>query len=206
MALTDPASRAVGYLILRHLYDGDIIEWPIPDDHPQRPVFEDLEEQGFIARWDRVWPLHDRYRLTERGIAALEAVYRPNGAGDFYNELRQRALSPPDRRAYIASRGLDPFLWPLLHDPWTHWSTFTDQGASYSTYVWEDQRPPRRTRHQRNMAQPLHLGHSEVDRDDLERDPLYEGNDLLPVALVDLDNEADDFGHHAPEHGDYDVS
>jgi len=155
MPLTDPSSRAVGYLVLRHLYDGDVIEWPIEDDHPLCHVFAELEAQGLIARWDRIWPLQDRYRLTENGIAAIEAVYRPEGAEAFYNELRQRNLNPQDRRAFIASRGLDPILWPVLHDPWTHWSTFQELGAPYYTYVWEDQKPLRRTRHLHDEASRL---------------------------------------------------
>jgi len=71
MPFADPRAAATAYLILRHLYDGDIIDWPSPDDHPLREVFAQLEAQGYVARWDRVWPLHDRYRLlTEKGTLA----------------------------------------------------------------------------------------------------------------------------------------
>ena len=84
MQFADPRATATAYLILRHLYDGDIIEWPIPDDHPLREIFMQLEAQGYVARWDRVWPLHDRYRLTEKGISSIEAVYRPAGADAFF--------------------------------------------------------------------------------------------------------------------------
>ena len=45
MQFADPRSTATAYLILRHLYDGDIIEWPIPDDHPQREIFAQLDVQ-----------------------------------------------------------------------------------------------------------------------------------------------------------------
>src|SRR5262249_34125879 len=137
---------------LRHLYDGDIIEWPIAEDHPLYHVFQALEAQGYIARWDRVWPLHDRYRLTEMGIAAIEAVYRPAGAEAFCDDRCRRNMSPPDRRAYLQAQRLDPFLWPLLHDPSTHWSTFGSTGSRYTSYIWSDQRP-RRTRAEKRKVQ-----------------------------------------------------
>jgi len=209
MAATDPGSRAVGYLILRHLYDGDVIEWPIGDDHPVRQVFADLEEQGLVARWDRVWPLHDRYRLTDGGIAAIEAVYRPEGAEAFFGELRQQNLSPQDRRGFIASRGLDPFLWPIVHDPSTHWSTFQELGAPYYGYVWEDQRPMRRTRHPQSM--PVAPGMPPGMRPVSELEPqgyYYEPYERGRVAatVVDLDGQAEDFDNGPSEQGDYDVS
>jgi hypothetical protein len=201
MQFADPQASSVAYLILRHLYDGDIIEWPIADDHPQREIFMGLEAQGFVARWDRVWPLHDRYRLTEKGIATIERVYRPAGAEAFFDDLRQRNLNPADRRAYMQSRGLDPVLWPLLHDPSTHWSTYTSTGARYQSYVWEDQRPMKRRRMPKGMkmgggpkmggARVIHHHH---------RDP-------RPVPyLVDLDRQAQDTGAVAPVKPDYDVS
>src|SRR5215218_2790541 len=124
MQFADPQQLSAAYLVLRHLYDGDVIEWPIGEDHPLHPVFVALEAQGYVARWDRVWPLHDRYRLTERGIAAIEAVYRPAGAEAFFDELRGQNLNPAGRRAYLQARQLDPVLWPLLRDPSTHWSTY----------------------------------------------------------------------------------
>ncbi|HWL84383.1 MAG TPA: hypothetical protein VNO21_01195 [Polyangiaceae bacterium] len=203
MALADPNSRAVGYLILRHLYDGDIIEWPIDEDHPSRQVFEDLEQQGLIARWDRVWPLHDRYRLTESGIAAIEAVYRPEGAEGFFDQLRQRNLNPQDRRGFIASQGFDPVLWPLLHDPSTHWSTYQDLGSPYSTYVWEDQQAPRRTRHQhvrdvRDIDDGSFIQNTDYD------DSYQRGQ--MAGMLVDLDNTGGGNDYQAPLQGDYDVS
>src|SRR5262245_16965328 len=108
MQFADPHARPVAYMILRHLYDGDIIEWPIPDEHALHHVFQELEMQGYIARWDRVWPLQDRYRLTERGIAAIEAVYRPAGAEAFWEDLCRRNMSPADRRAYLEAQRLDP--------------------------------------------------------------------------------------------------
>src|SRR5262249_44839569 len=115
MQFADAQSSSIAYLILRHLYDGDVIEWPIAEDHPQQPIFAALESHRYTARWDRVWPLHDRYRLTEKGIAMIEAVYRPAGAEAFFDDLRRRNLGPPERRAFLKSRGCDPTLWPLLH-------------------------------------------------------------------------------------------
>jgi hypothetical protein len=210
----DPRSSAVAYLILRHLYDGDIIEWPIADDHPLCEIFREIEAQGFVARWDRIWPLHDRYRLTERGIATIEALYKPSGSEVLFEELRRSALAPQDRRAFLAQRGLDPGLWPILHDPSSHWSTFLESGGRYHAYVWEDQQPPRRTRRSKpsKPSKPSvargtpvarfhqHHHHHHRDRDHLmmDREP-REG-------LVDLDHQAPPPDVEAPEQGDYDVS
>jgi hypothetical protein len=146
MQFADAQATSTAFLILRHLYDGDVIEWPIEDDHPQRAIFAGLEAQGYIARWDRVWPLHDRYRLTEQGIAAIEGVYKPAGADAFFEEMRRQNLNPAGRRTYLAARRLDPVLWPLLHDPSTHWSTYGSEPARYLAYIWEDQQPQKRRR------------------------------------------------------------
>lgn len=147
MQFGDPQDQSTAYLILRHLYDGEVIEWPIGDDHPLRHVFAALEVQGYVARWDRMWPLRDRYRLTELGIATIEAVYRPAGAQDFYADLRQRNLNAVDRRAYLQRHGFDPVLWPLLHDPSTHWDRYRDEGGGYYDWFWEDVAPPPASRH-----------------------------------------------------------
>ncbi|HWO18737.1 MAG TPA: hypothetical protein VNO30_08170 [Kofleriaceae bacterium] len=146
MQLADPHAQSTAYLILRDLYNGDVIDWPIADDHPLHGVFAALEEQKLIARWDRMWPRRDRYRLTEAGIATIEAVYRPDGAEQVFDELRRQALAPAERRAHLAARGLDPAVWPLLHDPSTHWETFGTDGGRWLSYVWEDQRPEKRKR------------------------------------------------------------
>ncbi len=206
MQFADPRAAATAYLILRHLYDGDIIEWPIPDDHPLRAIFAQLETQGYVARWDRVWPLHDRYRLTEKGIATIEAVYRPAGADAFFEDLRRRNLSPPDRRAYLQSHRLNPALWPLLHDPSTHWSTFHDVGARYHSYVWEDQQPPKRvrpTKMKRSGGSGGKVGGARVVHHHHHHD-----DHLRPILphVVDLDRQANEHGHVAPRTLDYDVS
>lgn len=146
MQFADPRATATAYLILRHLYDGDVIEWPVPDDSPHRDIFTRLEADAYVARWDRIWPLHDRYRLTEKGIALIESVYRPAGSEAFFDDLRRRSLSPEGRRSHLTAHGLNPALWPLLHDPSAHWSTFFELGAGYHTYVWEDRQPPKRVR------------------------------------------------------------
>jgi hypothetical protein len=179
MLFADPRANAIGYLILRHLYDGDVIDWPVPDEHPQRDVFATLEASGFIARWDRTWPLHDRYRLTEQGIAAIEAVYRPAGADAFFADLRRRDLPPAERRAFLQAHGLDPALWPVLHDPSAHWSTLDTIAAPYQAYVWEDSRPMKRRR--RDGAKgPSRSGPAHPRRPvgpklvDLDREPLPE--------------------------------
>lgn len=193
MRFADPNAVPTAYLILRHLYDGDIIDWPIPDEHPQRAIFAQLEAEGYVARWDRVWPLPDRYRLTEKGIATIEAVYQPAGAEAFFEELRRQNLRPADRRAYLQARRLDPGLWPVLHDPSTHWSTWQTMGGLYQQYVWEDLRPPMQ---RRPPAKPSPMTHHHDDhfRHDRDRAPY----------LVDLDR------HHDQPTGlttpDYDVS
>ncbi len=206
MQFADPQAGSIAYLILRHLYDGDVIEWPIPDDHPQRDVFMQLEAQGYVQRWDRVWPLHDRYRLTDKGIAVIERVYRPAGADAFFDDLRRQNLAPPDRRAFLQSRGLDPFLWPLLHDPSTHWSTYASSGCRYQQYLWEDQRPMKRRR-MRPAKQPVMKsggvvrgGGPRVIHHHHHHDP-----NAVPY-LVDLDRQAQETGGIAPTTPDYDVS
>jgi len=149
-----------------------------------------------------VWPLHDRYRLTERGIAAIESVYRPAGAEAFFEDLRRRNLSPQDRRMFLQQHGLNPALWPLLHDPSTHWSTFHEVGARYHSYVWEDMQPPKRVRPTKlkrgggGGARPVHHHHHHDHDYDQRR----------AAHLLDLDREANDPGHTAPGTFDYDVS
>jgi hypothetical protein len=208
MQFADPRARGAAYLILRHLYDGDIIEWPIPDDHPMRPIFAQLEAEGYVARWDRVWPLHDRYRLTEKGIATIEAVYRPAGAPAFFDDIRRRNLPPVERRNMLLAQRLDPNLWPLLHDPSVHWTTFGTTGARWHQYFWEDQAPPRRRRRQPQMkmggggggvrgGRVHHVVHHVVHH----RPPRHHPH------VHDLDREADAAAPPiAPAAGDYDVS
>lgn len=204
MQFADPRATATAYLILRHLYDGDVIEWPVPDDHPLRDVFQQLEAQGYVARWDRVWPLRDRYRLTDRGIAAIEAVYRPAGAEAFFEDLRRRNLAPGDRRGYLQSQGLNPALWPLLHDPSTHWSTFHTLGARYHAYVWEDMQPPKRVRPSKRKGggggvRVVHHDHHHHHVVHHVRPPKHH--------VVDLDREVHDpLPATAPTAADYDVS
>jgi len=205
MQFADPRARGAAYLILRHLYDGDIIEWPIPDDHPMRPIFAQLEAEGYVARWDRVWPLHDRYRLTEKGIATIEQVYRPAGAQAFFDDIRRRNMPPPQRRAFLQQQGLDAGLWPLLHDPSTHWSTFGQTGARWHHFFWEDQMPPRRRRRDR----PMKMGGGGGGRGPRVHHVVHHVVHHRPIHhphVHDLDREADVGGPIAPVTGDYDVS
>lgn len=201
MQFPDPQSASIAYLILRHLYDGDVIEWPIDDSHPQRPIFASLEQQGYIARWDRMWPLSDRYRLTERGIAAIEAVYRPAGAEEFFESMRRRNMSPHDRRVFLQQRQLDPMLWPLLHDPSTHWSTFLTTPSRYVSYVWEDRQPPKRRR-----PPPGKGGGGGGGRGYRAGVVHHHHHHHHDRNLVDLDREAGGDVPHAAQTNDYDVS
>jgi hypothetical protein len=187
MQFADPQQLSAAYLILRHIYDGDVIEWPIADDHPLRQVFAALEAQGYIARWDRMWPRRDRYRLTDKGIAQIEAVYKPAGAEQTFDEIRRQNLAPADRRRYLQSRGYDPYLWPILHDPSSQWDSYYDDDCRYYNYFWEDNRHDYRHRH-----------HVHYEKPDLP-DPVIAHN-------VDLDREAADVSAIAAPHSDYDVS
>ncbi|HEX4422506.1 MAG TPA: hypothetical protein VH165_31545 [Kofleriaceae bacterium] len=194
MQFEDPQEQSTAYLILRHIYDGDVIEWPIADDHPLRHIFVAMEQQGYVARWDRVWPLHDRYRLTDKGIAAIEAVYKPGEAEAVMNDLRSQNLGPVQRRAYLSSRGYNPGLWPLLHDPSSSWDNY-GYGYGHSRYhdwFWEDQQPYRYRR-------------SGAYTPDADVPDLQVPDDPQPqqTSVVDLDREAQS---SAPASGDYDVS
>jgi hypothetical protein len=189
MQLPDPEMLPVAYLILRQLYDGDVIDWPIGDDHPQHAVFAAIEAQGYIARWDRMWPRHDRYRLTDQGIAAIEAVYRPATAEALLAEVRGQNLAAGARRAYLAQRGFDPLLWPLLHDPTTHWDSWPGDRGRYHAWFWEDQQPYRARRAAMAAMDPRRDDDGTgVDLDDDDDD---DGVVAPAVAhLVDLDREA----------------
>lgn len=182
---------SLAYLILRHLYDGDIIEWPIPEEHPQRAIFVALEDQGYVARWDRTWPKADRYRLTEAGIAAIEAVYKPAGAETVWNDLRCANLAPAARRQHIQNMGYEPYLWSLLHDPSTQWDSYDQDGSRYWNYLYEDERPGRRHRHHVpyvpaddvvEARQPQHL----VDLDREVQAGLADANVELPTSDYDV--------------------
>jgi hypothetical protein len=191
MEFADPQDKATAYLILRHLYDGDVIEWPIADDHPLRHVFAALEAQGHVARWDRMWPRHDRYRLTDLGIATIEAVYRPAGAEAVYQGLRSRNLAAAQRRAYLVDQGYDPVLWPLLHDPTTHWELWRNDRGRYHDWFWEDQLPYRR-RHSAPAQGYVDTSSTgvDLDDDDDDTDEAVAQRRGAGAYVVDLDREA----------------
>lgn len=175
--------RAISLLILRHLHDGDVIDYPIAEDHAHREIVQELEAQGFIARWDRIWPLHDRYRLTEQGIAEIEKVYKPEQYEKDMAALRQQNLSPEDRRRYLRDRGYDPYASTVVHDPYADWNT------------WDDDDPG------------VLFGYIFSDRDtrqDWIPEPVIEPPSSPPI-VEDLDTAA---GSHAPEadHHSLDVS
>jgi hypothetical protein len=202
MQFEDPQELSTAYLILRHIYDGDVIDWPIADDHPLRHIFAALEAQGYLARWDRVWPLHDRYRLTDQGIAAIEAVYKPAGAESIYNDVRSRDLSAGQRRAYLAQQGYDPVLWPLLHDPSTHWDMWRQDRGRYHDWFWEDQQPYRHRHSAGYVRDP------DIDVVDPAAARPPEQQRTVPY-VVDLDREAQAGGPDTgtgPAATDYDVS
>jgi len=202
MQFEDPQELSNAYLILRHIYDGDVIEWPIADDHPLRHIFTAMEAQGYLARWDRTWPLHDRYRLTDKGIAAIEGVYKPAGAEAIYHDVRSRNLGAAQRRAYLQQHGHDPVLWPLLHDPSTHWDMYRQDRGRYYDWFWEDRQPvPYRHRHGSPYARDPSL-------DDPAPAPPQQGT--VPY-VVDLDREANAGASDLatgvePAASDYDVS
>lgn len=134
--------QTVSLLVLRHLYDGEVIDYPLPPNHPHAAVFERLVREGLINRWDRTWPLHDRYRLTDRGIARIETVYHPDEAEKLFQDMQQRNLRPSERRRELQQRGYDPLYWSTVHDPYTHWSTWDDDPGPYYRTVLADDPPP----------------------------------------------------------------
>lgn len=207
MQFEDPQERSNAYLILRHLYDGDVIEWPIADDHPLRHIFVALETQGYLARWDRMWPLHDRYRLTDKGIATIEAAYRPAGAEAIYNDVRSRNLTAAQRRAYLQQQGYDPMLWPLLHDPSTHWDMYRRDRGRYHDWFWDDQGS---YEYRPDDGSPGYLRDPNLD-DPADSQPPQPPQSAVPY-VVDLDREANASGTAAAVAGaeaalaDHDVS
>jgi hypothetical protein len=203
MPFSSPERAALSYLVLRQLYDGDVIEWPIGDEHPLAGLFAALEAQGYLARWNRIWPLKDRYRLTERGISAIEAVYRPSEAETIWQRLRSEG--PAGRRSVLQAHRADPRIWPVLHDPHTHWSNWPHFRGPWYEYIWEDEvgRTASAARARRS-----HERTREGDDDD------YDYDDASPLAptpwprsdVVDLDADAGRVDFSESGRPDYDVS
>lgn len=165
--------RLRGLLILRHLADGDAIDYPVPDDHPHARVFKELEAEGWVARWDRWWPMADRYRLTEKGQERVQKLYQPDVFEKLYEKMQTQDLSPADRRAFLRAEGIDPEVAPALHDPsvdWTSWSD--DDPGPYWAYVWEGKTPSGRPRKEpRKPERPQRV--EDLDRTTDIRDPSY---------------------------------
>ena len=82
-----------------------------------------------------------------------------------YNDVRGRKLGASQRRTYLAQRGYDPVLWPLLHDPTTRWDMWPYDRGGYYDWFWEDQLP----HHHRDRGSPGYV-----------RDP----DALVPAATV----------------------
>lgn len=204
MQLEDPADRSTAYLILRDLYNGEVIHWPLGGDHPLHYVFAALEERGWIARWDRMWPRRDRYRLTETGIATIEAAYRPAGAEQLFDELRGRGLPAAERRAYLEERGLDPMLWAVLHDPSTRWDGYRTDGSRWLDYLL-DRQPAAKPRKpaQGRPTSGLRPAPTETRRDDRMRDPDRDVMMVVPY-VVDLDREASSASYDGSYDGSHD--
>jgi hypothetical protein len=135
---TNTRDTTLGMLILRHLHEGDVIDYPVDSDIPQAYIFRALETSGYIERWHRIWPLHDRYRITPQGLAALQKVYQPESAQATLAQLGAQAQNPYARRQLIQGRGVDPALWGALHDPHTHWMTFHQYPGPYHRYLYAD--------------------------------------------------------------------
>ena len=183
---SNPRDSALGYLVLRHLHDGDIIDYPLPDDSPHVPLFQALEARGYIARWHRIWPLSDRYRLTELGVQTIESAYQPSGADEIFQQLRAQNLSPDGRRRLLQQRGLDPVLWPVLHDPYTHWLTWSDGPGPYHRYIWEDVGAATRARRREREREEEPGG---IDEPYGSFEP-FGGDGAAGSELVDLDARA----------------
>lgn len=148
-----------------------------------------------------------------RASRGIESVYRPAGAEAIYSDLRSRNLPAAQRRAYLVQQGYDPVLWPLLHDPTTHWEMFHRDRGRYYDWFWEDQPP---YRHRRSHGSPGYV--PDQDSDDwtsgsTATDPASQAPRVLGAVpyLVDLDREAASSGPDLargaePAAADYDVS
>ena len=96
-------------------------------------------------------------------------------------------------------------LWPLLHDPASHWSTFSTDPAVYHAYVWEDQWPEKRTRRSAKRAAEHVKGAGGGGGRPLVHH--HHHHDLRPHHVVNLDAEAYDARRvPEPDRPDYDVS
>lgn len=156
--------EGIGYLVLRHLYDGDVIDYPVPEDNELRRVFDRLERKRLIARWDRMWPMRDRYRLTEAGIAEIEKRYKPAEAEQVYSEMQSTNVPVTSRRRWLHDRGYDPFYWGAIHDPYTHWSTWGHDHGRYHRYVHEAPPEPATPAAQATPAEPAGPVVEDLDR------------------------------------------
>jgi hypothetical protein len=202
MPFSSPERAALSYLILRQLYDGDVIDWPVGDEHALADVFAALASQGYLARWRRVWPLRDRYRPTEKGIAAIEAVYRPAEAEGIWQGLG--AERPAGRRALLRARGHEPRLWPVLHDPHTHWSSWPQFRGPWYEFVWEDEV-------ERAPAGPARAADGGDDGGGADDEGTVDEGSLGPepwprADVVDLDADAGRVDFAEGDRAEYDVS
>ena len=200
MPFSSPERAALSYLILRQLYDGDVLDWPVGDEHPLAEVFAALEGQGYLGRWRRIWPLRDRYRLTEKGISAIEAVYRPGEAEAVWQRLR--AERPAGRRSVLRSGRYDPRLWPVLHDPHTHWSNWPHFRGPWYDFVWEDEL---------ERGAPFASGGRPGPGEGVDEGVDLDEGPVAPAPwpradVVDLDADAGRVGSADGDRADYDVS
>lgn len=147
----------VGLLILRHLHDGGVIDYPLRDDHPAASAMAALMSRGLVAMWDRIWPLHDRYRLTPAGMEWIEATYRPGRAEAVFQELRAAGIPVEARGRWLEERGHDPLRWPAVHDPYVNWDSWTDDPGVWFLYVHDAHaqlREQRREKERRREREP----------------------------------------------------
>jgi hypothetical protein len=178
---------AVRLVVLRFLHDGEIVDYPIRDDDDLRAVFDVLEREGYLARWNRTWPLNDRYRLTEAGIAEIEKYYRPGPAENAHREMRERGLAPGDRQRWLRERGHDPFLWALLNDPYIDWRSWWSHPGPYARYVFEQAAPrePALASSGSDIPEPRVARPHLVDLDrEVETDGEPEGDDIAATGEV----------------------
>jgi hypothetical protein len=176
----DTSERAIRLLIMRALLDGDVIDYPIAADHRKHGLFSALEAEGLIARWDRMWPLHDRYRLTERGTSLIQRLQDPD-AQDFFERLKEQGLSPAARRKELRSRNLDPFDYSVVNDPYSSWETWDDDPGAFFLYVNEqDSEEPSDRPVISHAAVPRSAGVIDLDRDADLLSPIHD----IPVTDI----------------------
>lgn len=213
MMFSTHRESVIGLLVLRHLHTGNVIDYPAPESLPQIKILKTLEDNGFIERWNRLWPLADRYRLTAKGVQAIQAAYRPDNAEAVLQQLRARNLAPSARPQALRALGYDPNYWPILHDPHTHWMTWPELIGPYQRYIWEPELPrvqaprpaaqarPGAPRQARPRPAPRRQGGFSPSPSHYHQHHIHHHH---VHEIEHLHHQQHDHGHHGHDHGGHD--